>query len=60
MTVYVVYDFNGFVGAFDSKEKMNEFIKKVKIKFIEYVEEDYLLGEDYQIYECKLNEGFEI
>lgn len=60
MNMYVIYDFNGFVGVFDNKEKMNEFIKKVKIKFIEVVGEDYCQGEDYQIYECELNKGFEI
>ena len=60
MIVYVVYDYNGFVAVFDSKEKLNDFIKKVKIKWIEAIEEDYLQGEDYQIYECELNEGFEI
>lgn len=60
MTVYVVYDYNALVGVFDSKEKMNDFIKKVKIKWIETIGEDYLQGYDYQIYECKLNEGFEM
>lgn len=60
MTVYIVFDYNNFVAVFDSKEKLNNFIKKAKIKWIETVGEDYLQGEDYQIYECELNKGFEI
>jgi len=58
MTVYVVYDYNDFVAVFDSEEKLNSFIKKAKIKWIENVGEDYLQGEDYQIYKCELNKEF--
>lgn len=59
MKIYLVYDFvSGYYAAFDSEEKMNDFIKEEKIRWIKNLGEDYIEGEDYSIYIPEINKGW--
>lgn len=59
MKIYLVYDFaSGYYAAFDSEEKMNNFITEEKIQWIKNLGEDYIKGEDYGIYITEINKGW--
>lgn len=58
--VYVIQDYNtGSISVFDSKEKLKNFIMKMKIRFWEFDELEFVKGEDYEIYSCTINEEYE-
>lgn len=58
--VYVIQDYNtGDISVFDSKEKLNNFIMKMKIRFWEFDELEFVKGEDYETYSCIINEEYE-
>lgn len=59
MKIYLINDYvSGYYAAFDSEEKMNDFIKKEKIKWIKNLGEDYIEGEDYNTYIIEINKGW--
>lgn len=58
--VYVIQDYNtGSISVFDSKEKLKNFIMKMKIRFWEFGELEFVKGEDYETYSCVINEEYE-
>lgn len=58
--VYVIQDYNtGSISVFDSKEKLKSFIMKMKIRFWEFDELEFVKGEDYETYSCIINEEYE-
>ena len=60
MKVYVVYDYvSGYHAAFDSEEKMNDFIIKEKIQWLKNLGEEYTMGEDYSICVTEMNKGWD-
>ena len=59
MKIYLVYDFvSGYYAAFDSEEKMNDFITEEKIQWLKNLGEDYIEGEDYGTYITEINKGW--
>lgn len=59
MKIYLINDYVGrYYAAFDSEEKMNDFIKKEKIKWIKNLGKDYIEGEDYNTYIIEINKGW--
>lgn len=58
--VYVIQDHNsGGISVFDDKEKLKNFILKMKIRFWENGELDFIEGEDYYTCSCIINEEYE-
>lgn len=58
--VYVMQDYNtGSISVFDDKEKLKNFILKMKAKFWEFDELEFIKGEDYEIHSCIINEEYE-
>lgn len=59
MKIYLINDFaSGYYAAFDSEEKMNNFITEEKIQWLKNLGEDYIEGEDYGTYIAEINKGW--